>query len=477
MPKTIVLRFRDILADSIGEHQHCVDKNGDTWWGWWRKPTEPERFDELVELAKRLNDGVLTIGLYDKSQQRFFTADVAACAFASAGQYLESPESIKTPEYYRKEKLPAWFRIRRFESVAEALFVELFGTVPLGDETFYPIGDSAAPRSGDPAPIDARGTRLKGSTILHLTDIHFGADFGFQFKAQPGQVPLLDVITQDVDSIARKDVGLVVVSGDITSRGDSSHLFNNGLPFLEQLCARLGLDHSQVVIVPGNHDISFKEFAPTYDHERAYNTFLQTFYGVATQQHRLLRYELPNGRPLEILTISSVKLRTRDTSNYGWVDWQACETLLKAASAPPPGTLRIAVLHHHLMSTLRDERLPDTDYPDGSVSVTLNSGAVIEGLQRYGFGLALHGHQHTPGLYRVARGRVGHGSLALQYLDQPLYAMAGGSAGARADRIDGDVRDNSYGLLRIEPGAVGATVRAYNPSGVTRDLFNAALQV
>src|SRR4051812_24691761 len=25
-----------------------------------------------------------------------------------------------------------------------------------------------------------------------------------------------------------------------------------------------------------------------------------------------------------------------------------------------------------------------------------NSGAVIEGLQRYGFGLVLHGHQHTP---------------------------------------------------------------------------------
>jgi hypothetical protein len=159
------------------------------------------------------------------------------------------------------------------------------------------------------------------------------------------------------------------------------------------------------------------------------------------------------------------------------VDWQACETLLKAAPPPEKGTIRIAVLHHHLMSALRDERLPDADYPDGSVSVTLNAGTVIEGLQRYGFGLVLHGHQHTPGLYTVARGRLEQGSLALQRLDEPVYALAGGSAGARADRIDGEVRDNAYALLTVGADNIATMVRSYNPSGVVRDLFNARLHL
>jgi predicted MPP superfamily phosphohydrolase len=477
MPRTIILRFRDIIADTIALHQQSIAEHGTVWWGWWRKPTEPERLNELGTFSARLKDGPQQVGLYDKSRQAFFLAIVDRCVFSGPGQFLESPASRETPEYYRREKLPAWFRMRSIEAITELRFVDLFLGVPIGDETLYPVGDVPLGAGAHGDSIDAHPSRLRGNTILHLTDIHFGADFGFPFVAQPGQEPLLDIVIRDSDAIARADIGLVVVSGDLTSRGDASHLFNNGLPFLEKLCKHLTLAPDQVVIVPGNHDISFKEFSPTYDHERAYNTFLQSFYGAATQQHRLLRYELPNGRSLEVLTISSVKLRHKATSNYGWVDWQACESLLKTASVPPPNTLRLAVLHHHLMSALRDDRLPDPQYPDGSVSVTLNSGAVIEGLQRYGFGLVLHGHQHTPGLYRVARGQLGHGSLSMGHFDEPLYALAGGSAGARADRIDGDVRDNSYALVQIDSQTVNATVRAYNPSGAVRDLFNATLRL
>jgi predicted phosphodiesterase len=477
MPRSLILRFRDIIADTISLHQQCIEQYESTWWGWWRKPIEPDRSDELAAFAERLKEGPVAVGLYDKSRQAFFEAAVDDCRFTRPGQFLESPAPHQTPEYYRREKLPAWFRMRSIASITEHKFVDLFYEVPIGDDTLYPVGDARPAAFGHPDSIAVKALPLRGSTVLHLTDIHFGADYGYPFAPQPGQIPLLDILSRDIDDLAGKDVGLVVVSGDVTSRGDASHLFNVGLPFLEELCRRLSLDREHVIIVPGNHDISFKEFAPTYDHERAYNVFLQTFYGRSTQQHRLLRYELPNGRLLEVLTVSSVKLRHKDTSNYGWVDWQACETLLKAAPAPQPNTLRVAVLHHHLVSALRDDRLPDPGYPDGSVSVTLNAGVVIEGLQRYGFGLVIHGHQHTPGLYRVARGRLTPGSLALQSLDQPLYALAGGSAGARADRIDLDVRDNSYGLLQIGGDVVRATVRSYNPSGNIRDLFNAALQL
>jgi hypothetical protein len=289
-------------------------------------------------------------------------------------------------------------------------------------------------------------------------------------------VPLLTILENDIRT-QMKDCrcGLLVVSGDITSRGDASHLFNVGQPFLDSLRQSVGLSTEHVVIIPGNHDISLNAFSLTYDHERAFNAFLTQFYGHASKQMRLVRYRLPAGRLIEVLTVSSIKLRDKDSSNYGWVDWLAYDTFLASLPEPAYGTLRIAVIHHHLVSAMRNERLPDPNYPYASVSVTLNSGAIIEGLQRHGFKLVLHGHQHTPAVHRVSRGRYQDGSLALAGLESQLYVVGAGSAGAMASRIEGDVRDNTYGLIRVTDDALHLRVRQYNPTGTVRDLCVARL--
>jgi predicted phosphodiesterase len=475
MLAAIILRFRDLIADTIIEHQKLIEELGFVWWGWWRKPNEPDRLSELEQINAQVKGASLKIGLFDRSKQAFYVAVMDGCVFTRTLPFVSSPAPAATPPYYQDEKLPAWFRIRAIQSIERSDFVDVFGGVPVEDYTFYPVRmETDRPRIEPPGVIGGP-IALAGETILHLTDIHFGVDFGFPAARVPGGAPLLDIISSDATAIAGRDIGLIVVSGDLTSRGKGSYLFSDAKPFLEALRTRFALGPEHVIIVPGNHDIPLEAFAVTYDHEAEFDAFLKEFYGVPARQHRVIKCTLPSGRMVEILTMSSVKLRSKETANYGWVDWQACEEVLTSLGERDPESIRVAVLHHHLVSSLRDEQLPDSEYPYGSISVTLNAGAVIEGLQRHGFRLVLHGHQHTPAVSRISRGRLEHGSLNLRGMDEALYVVAGGSAGVKGARINADVRDNAYGVIGIRGNSLEVTVRLYGTAGYPRDFFKASL--
>jgi hypothetical protein len=126
----------------------------------------------------------------------------------------------------------------------------------------------------------------------------------------------------------------------------------------------------------------------------------------------------------------------------------------------PKGVTRVAVLHHHLLAIPREELL-DRDYPQAGISTTLDSGAVIEGLQAHEFTLALHGHQHVPGVARVSRGIINGGDAAMPQPD--LAILSAGSAGAKNSRLTDVMRDNSYNLLRFANSEVQIEARRFNP--------------
>ena len=477
MIRTVVLRFRDLVADTIQEHEKFIKEGGYVWWGWWRKTNEPHRLEELGELQAKLKAKPLEIGLYDRSRTIFFSATMSECIFDDRAGFISSPKTIATPQYYRLEKLPAWFKLLKINRIEQEDFVKKFSGVPIDEYTFFPVLEKGNKPLLERSQLTSDVVPLNGDAIIHLSDLHFGSDFGYPLKAGPGAFPLLQILADDIKKQVKQigaKVGLIVVSGDTSSRGDASHLFNTAKPFLRDLCKKLNLPPEHVVIVPGNHDISFKEFALTYDHEEAFNDFINAFYGTPRKQVELLKFLLPSKRVLEILTINSVKLRTKDTSNYGWVDWRGYEELLTAIPKVAADTLRIAVMHHHLVPSLREEKLPDSEYPYGSVSVTLNAPAIIEGLQRFGFTLVMHGHQHTPAVNRISRGRPCDGKLDLEGLDQALYIIASGSTGAKPERIDGDIRENTYGILSTT-NPLTIKVRQFNTSGNVRDLYSARL--
>ena len=75
-------------------------------------------------------------------------------------------------------------------------------------------------------------------------------------------------------------IGVVVVSGDLISKGDGK-AYADVENFLEQLLAALCLDKEHCVIVPGNHDMwTVGEDHPTrsYKHEQPYKSFLKGFF-------------------------------------------------------------------------------------------------------------------------------------------------------------------------------------------------------
>src|ERR1035441_3734148 len=121
MADTILLRFRDFSADTVAQHQALIARIGYTWWGWWKKSEEPDRTPDLERLKAQLETGGVEIGLFDKSDDRFYKAYVSECVFGKASVRVTSPMPRATPLYYRKEKLPGWFKITNFVSGLRSL--------------------------------------------------------------------------------------------------------------------------------------------------------------------------------------------------------------------------------------------------------------------------------------------------------------------------------------------------------------------
>ncbi len=50
--ESILLRFRDLVADTIAEHNYIIKKKGFVWWGWWKKEDEPDNTVAIKEIDK-----------------------------------------------------------------------------------------------------------------------------------------------------------------------------------------------------------------------------------------------------------------------------------------------------------------------------------------------------------------------------------------------------------------------------------------
>lgn len=455
--------------DTIKAHQQLIKKAKSVYWGWWRKGNgiEPTRLKELEMLSARVTNAPLEIGIYDRSALRFFKADLVSVRFSPNGGVISSPDKRSTPDYYSSKRLPAWFELKSIKALDADEFADLFGSIPLGDETLHPINALSKHHSSNTK--DADYLRLTSNKILHISDVHFGDDHG-KFKSGKGNKSLVEILTSDVRAALDKSkLALIVQSGDLTSRGQGSYLQSTGLCFMRDLCKAHDVETACTVMVPGNHDYNLRDSNDlTHDHEVLFTTFMHQFYGNSHTNYRLHKYKLPDGRCLEVMPIDSVRLRDDHSKDFGWVEWPKYENLLQAESdsLKDPNLIRIAVIHHHLAQVPRTEQHPNPDYKYGSISITLNSIEVIEGLQKHRFSLVLHGHQHVPAVTSIARAFAPATGDEYIGLDQPLYIVAGGSAGVKADRLDDEFRDNSYCLLSIEQDHILVEVRRYGNRGV-----------
>jgi 3',5'-cyclic AMP phosphodiesterase CpdA len=210
--------------------------------------------------------------------------------------------------------------------------------------------------------------------IAHISDLHCGGPY-----FEPN---LLERAISEINDLAPD---IVVCSGDLTTFG-FKHEYQLARDYLDRL------DCEAVVVVPGNHDsrnVGYLHFEALFG-ER--NPVLRkdgvTVVAVDSTEPDLDHGQIGRGR-------------------YRWI---------QEAFAAEPSSLRVFVLHHHLLP------VPGTGRER---NVVYDAGDAIECLLDAGVQLVLSGHKHVPyawkleSLFVVNTGTVS--SLRLRGNTRPCY--------------------------------------------------------
>lgn len=462
----LALRFRDPgTVDTISEHRNVLLAEGSVWWGWWKKETEPFRSD-LFEVLPSPS----TILLIDRSTGRSF---ITTCLKVRKGNDHDVDAS-RIPGYYRdkREDVAAWFLLSK--SIESTPYQESVDRkfANAGNVTLLSLRDLPGASFGS---AELRRREVTRSGVLHLSDLHFGSDYsflepGFQRKVGDDRCTITEAILQDLVRVgAENSIGLVLVTGDFTTRGDwSDETRNQILQEFTNLRTALGIHPEQIVAVPGNHDVIrypdgkvvdpntiVVEKQKTYKHEREFRTFLDELTGRSWKDplNYFAQYRLP-AVDIDIVALNSCSIAATSWTEYGYVGVGGYDVLrnLKDSVCSRP-TYRIVALHHHLLP------VSHVDTPSNTgVSLTLDAVELLDVAANAGVQLVVHGHQH---LARVARyenvARVGERN------GTRLTIVSGGSAGVVEPRRG--FERNTYSLFEFSDQSIHLRLRELRPDG------------
>jgi Calcineurin-like phosphoesterase len=233
-------------------------------------------------------------------------------------------------------------------------------------------------------------------TILHLTDLHFGADGHYwtsDESTEAGLPPeerrgLAGSLERDLRVRLQQQPGLVLITGDLLDKAQPS-----GVPmavaFLEELATVLNLSRDRFAFVPGNHDvIESAELKSRYD---LFAEIVRGFLGHAPdwlsadrQAHH--RAFVARVRDLDVTLVGLNSCETLSIERHGSVSASQRDFLERSLPQLQASELRIGMVHHHLMSPAG---LIRKDY-----SVMNDANGLLEWLAQHRFHVVLHGHQH-----------------------------------------------------------------------------------
>jgi Calcineurin-like phosphoesterase len=242
--------------------------------------------------------------------------------------------------------------------------------------------------------------------LLHLSDLHFATPD----QATTAYSQLADDLRQQ--GVDRLDA--VVVSGDLVNRATAPEYTVTEM-FLEKLKSGFGVKAQAVVLVPGNHDVSWDHSKAAYSLAKrsdlreppAPGTYFEhtpEIIEVRDEEKYRLRfapfselYEKVKGEPyplayddqatitnltdagLCILELNSAWEIDHLFPNRAGIHTGALSKALLALPPPQPGELRIATFHHPIDSH-EESRIRDSGF--------------LQRLAVAGFQLILHGHVH-----------------------------------------------------------------------------------
>lgn len=489
MRRTAILRFGDAERSTLEQHRSVIQTSGATWWGWWKKKTEAFAEPILNHLSKDCERGPLYVGLVNRKDEQYAGAVCEEIRFNCDG--IASPEANLTPEYYRAQPFPAWFKFSKIDVLSKTQFRTQFCDVPSSDPTLYQLTfKDDGERELEPreewsmAPIVT-----SGETVLHLSDLHFGPEYGFPLEYAHGQdvdrLRLPELLTNRIFDLGLK-VAVVVVSGDLITKGDANQ-YPKVASFLDELLKALELEREHCVIVPGNHDLwtgNIDHPTRDYGHEAGYKQFVGDFF---TEKFRELerprRYRLNDHDDLVFIELNSARIRSDALKEYGYISKHRYEKLLdwvtstlKGDPSPSGRTILFAVLHHHLLPVWAVS-IPDKDRP---VSLCLDAGELIDQFQRFGVRFVLHGHQHFPFIGAVCRAPTGT-DIKWEREKEAVFVLGCGSSGVSGARLPhGDERGvygNICGLYTLTEDEWDVRFEQYNDRVTPQTLWRTMIPV
>lgn len=511
MPKTMILRFRDLVTEpggTVASHNAICEKETYVWWGWWNKSGEqiPDGvFRHLNEIAKT-SDG-LKILLLDSGRNKLFSTTCREIEWEKSHNRIRSKEPNKTPKYYRDKLYLSWFKIETITEINELelhslsylLVDEFFENSQSRYSSFYgkQVHSCAELRQQDrtiwfvrewtandpihevrlldgksisPVTYESEFANTRSLNLLWVSDLHF-SDHHHNFPSTTSTAARQD-LGQAIETSAAKhkifDFAGILVSGDITWKAEASE-FDKAKNFLSRIASSPSrLDNYRIAIIPGNHDIKLsdepenkeakvnEEIAPAIARAEYSKFYRDLFYCSPNDYLSCGRKFLLGGSiPVEVACLNSSLIEQKKDwyQGHGFVGEEQLNDVASGMGwslpAPENRPIRIVMLHHHLMPV----HYRTTPFGGKAYSVVFDSEAIVQWIVSHRVDLVLHGHMHEDFCARISRPIDGKPSNEKGWHTFHLLGM--GSTGVVGEDKNGP---NTYGVLRFTKHGVNVSV-------------------
>jgi hypothetical protein len=268
-PLRLILRYREFngAIDTVAEHNAIIREHGGVFWGWWRKKHEPGQEAALTAIQADLP---IKAALLNRDARRLFHAEVSGVSLGCADVRREL-----VPEYYRDSMIDvaAWFE---FRSEIEEVSYDGELASQIGGQTLLicnTADDDVISRPEVPAIINET-EQPTNPVIVHLSDLHFGiGDHNFVLPPETPKLAgpafeLARVLADDVFRVVSRDPGVLIVSGDITTKSYWEPQFRDRIVgAMRRIAEGVRVPIDRVIVGPENHD--FERALPDKDKDAA----------------------------------------------------------------------------------------------------------------------------------------------------------------------------------------------------------------
>jgi Icc-related predicted phosphoesterase len=231
-------------------------------------------------------------------------------------------------------------------------------------------------------------------TILHLSDLHIDSESDNLAKKLIKDVELLQDNYHHLqgNSGAPKieKIDVIAVTGDIANK-PSTNNYNAAIKFLNTLSEKLKTEKSNIVLVPGNHDVSWesRDFTGRFSH---YGDFIRNFYdsenklllNTAAERHDSLYPLTINEQKILFIGLNSAVNVSKNKPNKGGelkvADLQKIKEDVNKKYKEY--TRRIALFHHSCFRQKDDHDAIE------------NWSSIKKDIEDLGIEMILHGHLH-----------------------------------------------------------------------------------